>query len=314
MSAGHLPPAVAEAIEWLALQRSGHMTAVEQQHFEQWLHANADNRQAWQRLEQRLGQAFSQAPEQSRELLLRAGAGRRHLLRGALGIAGLGLGAGWLHGQGLWPHLAADLHTGVAQRRPFTLVDGSRVLLNAGSRVDLDFKAQQRTLILHEGALNIEVAADPVRPLVVRTRFGEARALGTQFSVALDQRGAQVWVQSSRVQVSVLHAAPLELRTGQGAWLDGHSVRRLDPSQARAAAWEDGLLEVHDQSLDTVIQALRPYRHGWMRITPEAGALRVSGVFRLDDSEQTLRTLQEVLPISVRQPLGWWTHIDLRAQ
>lgn len=311
MSAPRLPAAVAEAIEWLALQGSGAMTGAEQQRFELWLHASPDNTVAWQRLQQRLGQAFGEVPERSRDMLHRAGASRRHLLRGALGITGLGASVWWLQRQGLLPMAGSDLQTGVAQRRPFTLADGSRVLLNARSRVDLAFDAQQRTLILHEGALNVEVAADPSRPLVVRTPFGEARALGTRFSVTLAEHGAQVWVQSSRVQASMAGAAPLELRAGQGAWLDGRSVQRLDPAQARAAAWEDGVLEVHDRALGEVIQALRPYRHGWLRITDDAAALRVSGVFPLDDSEQALRSLQEVLPIRVQQPFGWWTQLSL---
>lgn len=312
MSAARLPAAVAEAIEWLALRRSGSMSAADQQRFEQWLHSTPDNGLAWQRLEQRIGQAFSTAPGLSREVLDRAGSSRRHLLRGALSVTGLGLGAWWLQRQGWLPMAASDLHTGVAQRHAFTLADGSRVLLNARSRVDLVFDARQRTLILREGALNVEVAADAHRPLVVRTTFGEARALGTRFSVALAERGAQVWVQSSRVEASVPGTAPLTLRAGQGAWLDGHQARPLDPSHARAAAWEDGVLEVHDRALGDVIDALRPYRRGWLHITDDAAALRVSGVFPLDDSEQALRSLQEVLPVRVEQHLGWWTRLSLR--
>ena len=66
------------------------------QHFEQWLHSSPDHGLAWQRLEQRIGQAFSTAPGLSREVLDRAGSSRRHLLRGALSVTGLGLGAWWL--------------------------------------------------------------------------------------------------------------------------------------------------------------------------------------------------------------------------
>ncbi|NER64617.1 FecR family protein [Pseudomonas sp. MAFF212427] len=314
MSAARLPTAVAEAIEWLALQRSGTLSAADQQRFEHWLHASPDHSLAWQRLQQRLGQAFSSAPELSREVLSRAGSSRRHLLRGALSVTGLGLGAWWLQRQGLLAVGSSDLQSAVAQRQSFTLEDGSRVLLNARSRVDLAFDAQQRTLILREGALSIEVAADAHRPLVVRSAFGEARALGTRFSVALSDQGAQVWVQTSRVQVTVPGAAPLVLRAGQGAWLDGHAVRPLDPRLARAAAWEDGMLEVHDRALGEVIDALRPYRHGWLQVTDEAAALRVSGVFPLDDSEQALRSLQEVLPLRVEQHLGVWTRLSLRAR
>lgn len=309
MSVPRLPPAVAEAIEWMAQQRSGAMNEAERQRFAQWLHASHDNRQAWQRLEQRLGQAFSEAPGLSRDVLSRAGNSRRHLLRGALSLAGLGLGAWWLQRQGLF---SADLRTGLAERRSFALEDGSRVLLNAASRVDVAFDGQQRTLILREGALNIDVASDPRRPLVVRTALGEARALGTRFSVAVSADLTQVWVQESRVQVSLPGTPPLELRAGQGAALDGRRIRLLDPRLAREAAWEDGLLEVRDRPLGDVIEALRPYRRGWLQVSKEAAALRVSGVFALDNSEQSLRSLEEALPIRVEQRLGWWTSVSLR--
>lgn len=312
MNAAQLPPAVVAAIEWLTLQRSGAMSAADRQRFEHWLHASPEHAQAWQQLQQRVGQVFSGTPHSSREMLERAGSSRRHLLRGALGLTGLGLGAWWLQGHGLLPGLGADLQTAVAQRQRFDLPDGSRVLLNANSRVDLAFDSRQRILLLRQGALNIEVAHDPDRPLLVRTAFGEAQALGTRFSVALQEQSAQVWVQQSQVRVSVPGAAPLQLRAGQGARLDGRQVQLLDPQLARAAAWEDGRLEVHDRNLGEVIDALRAYHPGWLRISDQAAALRVTGIFPLDDSSQALRILQEVLPVRVERPVTWWTQVSLR--
>ncbi|BAP45349.1 FecR family protein [Pseudomonas sp. LJDD11] len=312
MKARQLPPAVAQAVEWLALQRSGTMSDGDRQRFEHWLHASPEHSLAWQQLQQRIGQVFSGTPQSSREMLDRAGNSRRHLLRGALGLSGVGLAGWWLQGQGLLPGLGADLQTAIAQRQRFDLADGSRVLLNADSRVDLLFDGRQRTLLLRQGALNIEVARDPERPLVVRTAFGEARALGTRFSVALHEQSAQVWVQQSHVLVSVPGAAPLQLRAGQGAQLDGRRVQALDPQLSRAAAWEDGRLEVHDRPVSEVIEALRAYHPGWLRISAEAAALRVTGIFPLDDSPQALRILQEVLPVRVERPLSWWTQVSLR--
>ncbi|WEK07340.1 MAG: FecR family protein [Candidatus Pseudomonas colombiensis] len=310
MNANRLPAPVEQAVEWMALQRSGSMSDADRQRFSLWLHASPDNQQAWARLEQRLGQAFEALPAVSRQVLSRPGHSRRHLLRGALGLAGVGLSIGWLQGQGWLSLMGNDLSTGVAQRKPFTLEDGSRVLLNAQSRVDLAFDRQQRTLILREGALNIQVAHDPTRPLVVRTAFGEARALGTRFSVSLGSSEARLWVQESQVQLSVPGQAPHTFGVGQGAAFDGRRIDRLPASQA--SAWESGQLVVHDQPLGEVIDALRPYRRGVLRVNGEASRLRVSGVFPLDNSAQALRSLQEVLPIQVEQHLGWWTQISLR--
>ncbi|WP_282876963.1 hypothetical protein [Pseudomonas peli] len=63
----------------------------------------------------------------------------------------------------------------MAQRKPFTHEGQQPRAAQRASRVDLAFDGQQRALILREGALNVQVAHDPTRPLVVRTAF-EARA------------------------------------------------------------------------------------------------------------------------------------------
>jgi transmembrane sensor len=311
MTIQRLPPVVVQATQWLALQRSGAMSEADRQGLEQWLQAAPENREAWLRLEQCLGQAFANVPGLSREVLSSAGSHRRNLLRGALCLASVGTTVWLLQREGVWPLGASDLQTDVAQRRAFNLADGSRVLLNARSRVDMAFDARQRVLILHEGALSIDVAADTARPLVVRTVMGEVRALGTRFSVALTERAAQVWVQESRVQVSNHDGSSVELHAGQGAELDRRTIRLLDPRQARAAVWDEGVLEVNDRPLRDVIESLRPYRRGWLHISEPAAALRVSGVFPLDDSNQALRSLEEHLPIRIEQRFGWWTQISL---
>ncbi|MEK1941855.1 MAG: FecR domain-containing protein [Pseudomonas sp.] len=312
MSVAQLPPAVAEAIEWLALQRSGSMSDDQRQHFQRWLGQNADNQVAWHRLQQRLGQAFADVPAQSHHVLSTRPRSRRQLLRGALAVAGVGAGGWWLQRAGLLPLMGSDLQTGFAQRRPFALQDGSQVVLNAQSRVDIAFSAEQRTLFLREGALSIQVAADAQRPLVVVTAFGQARALGTRFTVTLRDNGADIWVQESRVQATAANGAGLELGSGQGAQVTHAGIRQLDPRHASEGSWEDGFLEVHDQALGTIIDALRPYQRGILRISPDAAALRVSGVFPLDNSAQALRSLAETLPIRVEQRFGWWTQLSLR--
>jgi len=313
VSADRLPPAVAEAIQWLARSRSGEMNEAEQRRFEQWLHADAGNRQAWEHLGERLDRTFGALPGPapvSRQTLSRGGSTRRRLLRGALCVAGVGAGASWLRQQGL---LGGDmLRSGKGERPSFTLADGSRLMLNAQSRVELDFTPSRRTLVLHDGALDIQVAPDALRPLVVATRFGEARALGTRFMVSLREHEARVWVEESRVAVEGLDRARLELGAGEGARLDAAGLRRLDPRQHGAEAWRDGLLQVHDATLGDVVDALRPYRRGFISVDADALALRISGVFPLDDSEQALISLQEALPIEVESHFGWWTRLRLR--
>ena len=301
------------AIAWQLCLDAG--SPEERAEFERWHAADEEHARAWMQLGM-LNQRFAAAAGPVRKALGQSRAGLRQRVRTlGSGLASLVLVGGLLGWLGAQQHLGywlADQRTGTGEQRTLRLQDGTLISLNTHSAVDVRFDATQRLIVLHEGEISIETGHKDDRPFIVATADGRLRALGTRFSVALAERGAQVWVQSSRVEASVPGTAPLTLRAGQGAWLDGRQARPLDPTHARAAAWEDGVLEVHDRALGDVIDALRAYRRGWLHITDDAAALRVSGVFPLDDSEQALRSLQEVLPVRVEQHLGWWTRLSLR--
>jgi transmembrane sensor len=83
------------------------------------------------------------------------------------------------------------------------------------------------------------------------------------------------------------------------------------PSLRTRASWTDGRVDVRDEPLGDLIDALRPYRAGLLRISPQAARIRVYGSFPLDDSDRTLVSLSETLPIRVDSFGGWLTRIDL---
>ena len=55
---------------------------------------------------------------------------------------------------------------------------------------------------------------------------------------------------------------------------------------------------------------LRAYQPGVIRLSPQAAALRVFGVFPLDAPDAALRALGETLPIRVRRYGPWLTLVD----
>jgi transmembrane sensor len=56
-----------------------------------------------------------------------------------------------------------------------------------------------------------------------------------------------------------------------------------------------------------VVDALRPYHRGFVRVAPEIRELRVQGVFPLNDPERALAALAETLPIRVDHYSPWLT-------
>ena len=304
-----------EAIAWMVRLRAGTPSAGQQQRFDAWLASDPAHRQAWAQLQRGLGSPYEvvrRAPGKVRDSLLQREPKRRDVLRGLVGLGLLG-GSLWLAARSdPGQALLADLSTGRGERRTLTLEDGSQLSLNADTAVDLDFSAERRLVYLRHGALLVQVAADAARPFIVGTEQGEARALGTRFMVERQAQSTRVVVLEHAVRVSLPAGAHLDLQEGQAATLQQARIERLAGDQSFRADWLKGQLSVLDEPLEAVIDALRPYRRGLLRLDPEVRKLRVQGVFPLDDSDRALTALAETLPLEVDRYGPWLTLIGPR--
>lgn len=322
MSKLRLDPVSEQAIDWMVRLRAGTPDAALQERFNAWLAMDPAHAQAWATLQECLGGSFNtvraldqRVPGQAgeaRQLLLQPHGSRRDALRV---IAGLGLLGGglWLGARSpLGDSLLADLHTGTGERQHFNLADGSRLSLNADSAVDLYFDDKQRLVVLRHGELVIQVAADPQRPLRVRTAQGEIRALGTRFLVAKEQDASRVVVLQHSVEARLFNGTTLDLQEGQSALLHDRQIIPIAGDQHHRSDWLSGRLNVLDDPLHQVVDALRPYSRGFVRVAPEVRNLRVQGVFPLDDPDRAFTALAETLPIRVDRYSPWVTLIRAR--
>lgn len=322
MSKPALDPVSEQAIDWMVKLRAGTPNAALQARFNQWLSQDPTHQQAWTLLHDRLGGAFNtvraldkRVPGQAgeaRQLLLQPHASRRDALRV---IAGLGLLGGglWLGARSpVGDSLLADLSTGHAQRQDYTLADGSHLSLNANSAVDLQFDATQRLVILRHGQLVIQVAPDVHRPLRVRTAQGEIRALGTRFLVAQEPGASRVVVLEHSIEARLFNGTVLNVQEGQSALLYTDRISRLPGEQRQRADWQSGRLNVLDDSLEYVIDALRPYTRGYVRVAPEVRNLRVQGVYPLNDPQRAFMALAHTLAIRVDHYSPWLTVISAK--
>ncbi|CAN7335952.1 MULTISPECIES: FecR family protein [unclassified Acidovorax] len=311
-------PIAAQAVTWAVQLRSGDASAADRMAFDHWRHADPRHEAAAAHLERALGTIGNLpaglVPRQAMRKSLLAKPARRQALRNTLGlvIAGAGGGLLWSHGRRPLSALGTDFSTGTAERRVYALQDGSRLWLNARSVVDHVFDGTSRHLHLRTGELIVEVARDPLgRPFVVHTEQGHAQALGTRFLVRQDAESSLVAVLHSSVHVSSLAGMSLTLHEGESARLTAHGVQPEKLSPSAAAAWEDGFIEVHDRPLQEVVDSLRPYHPGMLRVSPQAARLRVTGSFPLEDVNRTLDALVQALPITIQRRMGWWVTIDV---
>ena len=180
------------------------------------------------------------------------------------------------------------------------LSDGSQLLLDARSQVNLDFTPAYRQVRLLDGAVTVSVAPDARRPFLVRPpRAPCARSAPVTWCV--NRPSAPWWwcmSTKSRSRPCPAPMAPCGRHRRASTPAHGHAARRTD-GRSRLGGWLDRRARPAagrgDRGAAPLPQRLAAHLHGC------AGGLPVSGHFPLDDTDAALRSLQESMPIHIRR-------------
>lgn len=294
--------AVRAAAQWLALLESGGANEQDQANLQRWRDTCVSHEQAWQKA-QALRQRFADLPSGlALSSLDRPDPGRRKVLKRALGAVAF-VPAAWLISRQLpldvW---RADLHTATGERRNVQLADGSALQLNTASAVDVDLQARRVKLI--EGELSLKVPG--TAPLTIQTRFGNVIVSQAEVCVRQEARGCRVSVFNGAVQLQPVQGPALTLRGGEQVSLQVAGAGAITPFDALAPGWREGVLMAKNQPLGDFLRELGTYRPGVLRWEPELETLRVTGSFRLDDTDRVLALLAASLPLEVHSRTRYW--------
>ncbi|GGI16677.1 FecR domain-containing protein [Oxalicibacterium faecigallinarum] len=311
------PAALEAAIDWMVVFRSGDVSELERYHFESWKNAHPQHAAAWQHVTGFLDQSFSPLHEKNQtalaeKLILRPqNRQRRAVVRSLIAIGFLGGTSAVVMQQGDMQAVAADLRTGIGERRRFELEDGSSVTLNADSAVDVRFKQDQRVLRLYKGECIVDIHPDASRPLSIQTDCGTVLAIDGRVLVKQLDARSFVLPFDGPAQITHLDGQRSRVSAGEGVWFDRYANLEPVGNAGYKASWEQGMLTVRDERLSEVVAAIRPYRAGFIRISPEAAKLRVLGAFVLDDTDRLIESLVQTLPIRVDFYSRWLAVIDV---
>lgn len=301
-----------QATRWIVLLRSGQASEAERQAFLAWRARDPRHDDLCLRLERTLG-VFQVPIAQGvdggvLQRALEAPSSRRKVLQRALLGAGLMIGGGWSLAPS-FESLSADFSTGIGQRQTVQLEDGSELVLNAQSAADVHFDERRRLLKWREGEGLIHVAADR-RPFVLSTSGGEVYARDARVLLRDRDARCRVGAMDRAVQIVTRGGDRLQLQPGQEVSFDRYRFGLVETLRSGDSAWVNGLLEVRDRPLSEVIEALRPYRHGVLRLEPAIAGLRVSGLYRLDQSDVVLEALGRTLPIRINRRSDYWVTVS----
>lgn len=305
--------AIRVAAQWYARLHSGITTDADRAGWNAWLSADPLHSQAWQRMTAVAEQMASvpgalAAPTLSE----RHNRSRRQVLRSALLLTSAS-GLGWLGWRSqATQNLLCDYRTAVGERREFQLADGSTVLLNTDTSVNVRFDGRQRLLELLWGEILVTTAIDPLqRPFKVITGHVEVLALGTRFIVRGQARGGEVAVLEKAVEVS-LPAIGSRMRVEAGQRLDfnDRSLGTLRGNDVSVGAWQKGSIIAIDRPLVALLDELSRYRNGVLRCDPAIADLKVSGVFPVDNTDLALAALESGFSLRVTRYSRFWVRVS----
>jgi transmembrane sensor len=320
----------AEAAAWVARFDAGDVSAKDQAAFQEWLNRSALHRGAiaefgnlWSDLDAlRLltgsGEAGREESRTNRHPVLLERARPWLAACAALAIA-VGGGALLFHpkpqvsakienhppARHFYPPARLFYETAVGGQKRLTLADGSSVILNTNSRLDVEFSGTRRDVHLMRGEAYFDVVHDKTRPFTVYANNFVVRDTGTAFDVHLSKAGlVEVGVTKGSVEVTAANGAhvlgpntsPRVVAAGQDVVL-GRKVERVEVAftadMERKLAWRQGQLIYTGQPLVAVLADISRYSNIKIELAdPALENLPVGGAFRTDQIEAIFAALE----------------------
>lgn len=308
---GPIAPAILdEAAAWLVQLHCGEQTEADRQACARWRQLSSEHAQAWERAERLLARLGGLPPELAMSALGRdRGQGRRRALKQLAMLAGATPFAWVAWRQQPWQPWLADRSTAVGELHESELPDGSQLMLNTDSAIDLRFDAERRRLHLLRGELLLSVR-DDARPFGVAVAAGTLLTREARFS--LRERGdqAHLVVLEGSVRVVPREGGAVRVEAGNQGVFDSRAVGPLSIADGTAVSWSRGMLMADRMPLAEFVTELGRYRRGVLRVAPELAELAVSGAFPVRDRDRSLAMLEATYSLRVRRLTSYWISLE----
>lgn len=201
--------------------------------------------------------------------------------------------------------------TGIGERRIAALSDGSRLSLDAATKVDVAMGEGARKVELRQGRALFDVAKDPLRPFSVAAGDKLIVAVGTSFSVELVDGEVRVNLFEGQVEIrdrgDTAATRPKARRemlvAGQGL-VDKvgdtafGTVTRFGANQA--LDWEQGIMSFDNENLGSAIERMNRHSETAIRLgSPGLAAIRIDGEFQAGDTDAFVEGVAAVHNLTV---------------
>ncbi len=298
---------IEQAALWMARLWADDVTEQDKKSFQTWLAAHPDNAYAWSQLEllQQKFSAIPATPATRKTLLNRTRVSRRQVLS----LAGVGFATAGLGFSLAEPSSGLEYATAVGEVREVLLSDGTEMVMNTASRVEVDFNHSERRIRLIEGEVLITTAHHKT-PFYITTHAGNVVPIGTRFTVRKLDAHINVAVYEGEVELQPkLGLANLRIIAGENANFSPSNISEPITNEFSDALWLQQKIVANGMPLDEFLTELSRYRRGVLRIDPSLKYLNITGVFSTRNTDQTLHNLTQVLPIEVNYRTSLWVTV-----
>lgn len=177
------------------------------------------------------------------------------------------------------------------------LADGSRVDINAGSRVIFPngFDGQRREIAL-EGEACLDISKDKEHPFIAHTCNFRVKVLGTLFNVSTsrDQNAGKVTLAEGAVELQT-QEEKIKLSPGEQALLEGNSMKKQKVDIYPLLCWKEGILLLDNRKITEIVTQLSEYFGQSISCDPAIQNLELGGKLSLQDNlPATLKILCNV--------------------
>lgn len=187
------------------------------------------------------------------------------------------------------------------KKASISLPDGTKVFLNAGSRLKypLKFPETERRIFL-EGEGFFEVVKDPGKPFYVQTKKTTTRVLGTRFNLQSWKGGVdKLNVEEGKVKFSASGCKDtLILQANTQGTFNGQSLQKTMADSGNKAAWTKGIIVFNDTRLSEVIAELERWYAVQVQLSdPGLASYRVKARFDNPSLNEVLKSISFALNI-----------------
>jgi len=200
----------------------------------------------------------------------------------------------------------ATYTTVAGDHQSINLPDGSTLVLDASSEVEVAFARSERRVRLQRGEAHFHVAKDALHPFIVSAGAVIVRAVGTAFKVRRETAGVEVLVTEGKVKVSRIDvegaanpagSEPIFLAAGERAFVENTVATAIATNQAPGSAATVKARNVprlvfNNTPLSEVVERFNRYSRVQMEIAdPDLAQRSVGGNFDADNAESFINLL-----------------------